>query len=50
VSWTFQGGGASGRGHAATLRAEEVPADSLKTSAASLSSSTTKLKNDVRSR
>jgi len=49
VSWTFQGGGASGRGHAATLRAEEVPADSLKTSAASLSSSATKLKNDVRS-
>ena len=48
VTWTFQGGGATGKGHAATLRAEEVPSDSLKASAAGLSSSATKMKNDVR--
>lgn len=48
VTWTFQGGGATGKGHAATLRAEEVPADALKASAAGLSSTATKVRNDAR--
>jgi len=48
VTWTFQGGGATGKGHAATLRAEEVPAGSLKPSAAGLSGTATKVKNDAR--
>ncbi|HEY4730963.1 MAG TPA: hypothetical protein VIH41_07535 [Myxococcales bacterium] len=48
VTWTFQGGGATGKGHATTLRAEEVPADSLKASAAGLSGTATKAKNDAR--
>jgi hypothetical protein len=48
VTWTFQGGGATGKGHAATVRAEEVPADSLKVSAAGLSGTATKVKNDAR--
>jgi len=48
VTWTLQGGGASGKGHAAKLRAEEVPADSLKASAAGLSGTAAKAKNDAR--
>jgi hypothetical protein len=48
VIWTFQGGGATGKGHAATLRAENVPADTLKASAAGLSGTATKVKNDAR--
>jgi len=48
VTWTFQGGGATGKGRAATLRVEEVPADALKASAAGLSGTATKVKNDAR--
>jgi hypothetical protein len=48
VTWTFQGGGATGKGHAVTLRAEEVPADTLKASAAGLSGTATKVKSDAR--
>jgi hypothetical protein len=48
VAWTLQGGGAKGKGHSATVKAEAVAAEGLKTSAAGLSATATKVKNSVR--
>jgi len=49
VTWTLQGGRATGKGHTATLKAEAVAADALHAqSAAGLSGTVTKVKNDSR--
>ena len=48
VAWTLQGGGASGKGHKTTLRAEAIAADALRTSPSGLSATATKVKNNVR--
>jgi len=48
VAWTLQGGGAKGKGHAATLEPEAVSVDSLKASASGLSATAAKVKNSVR--
>ena len=48
VTWTLQGGGAKGSGHKATLKAEAVALDALRSSAAGLSATAAKVKNNVR--
>ena len=48
VAWTLQGGGAKGKGHTATLKAEPIAIDALKASGAGLSASATKVRNSVR--
>ena len=48
VSWTLQGGGAKGTGHKATLKAEPVSLEALRGTAAGLSATAAKVKNNVR--
>jgi hypothetical protein len=48
VTWTLQGGGAKGTGHKATLKAEVVAPHALRSTAAGLSATAAKVKNDVR--
>jgi len=48
VTWTLQGGGAKGTGHKATLKAEAVAPDALRSTAAGLSAKAAKVKNNVR--
>jgi hypothetical protein len=48
VTWVLQGGGAKGTGHKATLKAEAVPADTLRSTVAGLSGTAAKVKNNVR--
>jgi len=48
VTWTLQGGGAKGTGHKATLKAESVPPDALRSTAAGLSATAAKVKSKVR--
>ena len=48
VTWTLQGGGAKGTGHKATLKAEAVRPDALRSTAAGLSAKAAKVKNNVR--
>ena len=49
VTWTLAGGGATGKGHKATMKAEPVSASALEASPAGLSAKASKVKNDVRS-
>jgi len=48
VAWTLQGGGATGKGHKATLRAEAIAPDALRMTASGLSAAAAKVKNNVR--
>jgi hypothetical protein len=48
VTWTLQGAGATGKGHTATLRAEQAPVDALKSSRPRLSATAAKVKSKVR--
>jgi hypothetical protein len=48
VTWTLNGGGATGKGHTATVRAEQAPVDALKPSPPRLSATAAKVKNNVR--
>lgn len=48
VAWTLAGGGASGKGHSATLTAQPVAIDELKASPAGLHASAAKVKGNVR--
>ena len=49
VTWTLQGGKATGQGQKATLTPEPVAVEALKASPAGLSAKASKVKNDVRS-
>ena len=48
VSWTLQGGGAKGTGHKATVKAEPVAPDALRSTNAGLSATAAKVKSNVR--
>jgi hypothetical protein len=48
VSWVLAGGGAKGTGHKATLKPEPVSLDALRSTAAGLSATAAKAKNNVR--
>jgi len=48
VTWTLQGGGSKGTGHKATLKAEAVALDALRTGPAGLSATAAKVRNNVR--
>lgn len=48
VAWTLQGGGASGKEHKTTLRAEAIAADALRMNSSRLSATATKVRNSVR--
>ena len=48
VTWTLQGGRATGKRHTATLRAEQAPVDALKSSPLRLSATAAKVKSNVR--
>lgn len=48
VAWTLQGGGASGKAHKTTVRAEAIGADALRTSSSGLSATATKVRSNVR--
>jgi len=49
ITWTLQGGKATGQGHKATLTPEPAAVEALKASPAGLSAKASKVKNDVRS-